>query len=323
MEAQAGKHISRLNSHINNRNKNKKDILIRDIVKNKYLYLMLLPVLVYFIIFHYLPMYGIIIAFKDFRAGLGIIKSPWAGFKHFETFFSSYYCWRIIRNTLLINLYDLIFAFPAPIILAILLNELRSERYKKIVQTVSYLPHFISTVVVVGFVGMFFSQDGIINNFLLSLGMERINFTLEAQWFRPLYIGSGIWQGVGWGSIIYLAAISGVSPQLYESATIDGAGRFGKIIHITIPSIVPTIIILLIFRVGDMMSVGFEKVFLMYNPATYATADVISTFVYRSGFGSAQYSYSTAIGLFNTIINFLLLIFANYTARRISENSLW
>lgn len=318
-----GKQINKLNSDVSDRNKLKRSILFREIFKNKYIYLMLLPVISYFIIFNYLPMYGIIIAFKDFRAGFGIIKSPWVGFKHFETFFGSYYCWRIIRNTFLLNFYDLIFAFPAPIILAVLLNELRSERYKKVVQTVSYLPHFISTVVAVGFVGTFFSQDGIINNLLLTLGFERVNFIFEPQWFRPLYIGSGIWQGIGWGSIIYLAAISGIDPQLYETATIDGAGRFAKIFHITIPSIVPTIIILLIFRVGDMMSVGFEKVFLMYNPATYVTADVISTFVYRSGFGNAQYSYSTAIGLFNTIIDFILLILANYSARKISENSLW
>ncbi len=284
---------------------------------------MLLPVMTYYIVFHYTPMYGIIIAFKDFRAGLGIIKSPWVGFKHFEQFFGSYYCWRIIRNTLLINVYDLIFAFPAPIILALSLNELCSEKYKKVVQTVSYLPHFISTVVVVGFVGTFFRQDGIVNSILSAIGTDKISFTLEPGWFRTLFIGSGIWQGIGWGSIIYLAAISGIDPQLYEAATIDGAGRFRKIIHITIPSIIPTIIILLIFRFGDMMSVGFEKVFLMYNPATYVTADVISTFVYRSGFGNAQYSYSTAISLFNTIIDFVLLVVANYSARKISENSLW
>ena len=301
----------------------KNNLIIKEIFKNKYIYIMLLPVIAYFVIFHYVPMYGIVIAFKDFRAGMGILKSPWAGLKHFRIFFNSYYSWRIIRNTFLLNLYDTIFAFPAPIILAILLNELHSERYKKIVQTVSYLPYFISIVLVVGFIGTFFSQDGIINNTLMELGMHRISFTIQPGWFRPLYIGSGIWQNVGWGSIIYLAAISGIDPQLYESATIDGAGRFKKVIHITIPLLIPTIIILLIFQFGGMMSVGFEKVFLMYNPATYDTADVISTFIYRSAFGNSQYSYSTAIGLFNNIINFVLLVSANYASRKMTENSLW
>jgi len=268
-------------------------------------------------------MYGIVIAFKDFKASRGILGSPWVGFKHFEQFFNSYYFFRLIRNTFLLNLYDLIFGFPAPIILAILFNELRNERFKRFVQSVSYLPHFISIVITVGFIVDFFAQNGIVNNFLGLIGIGPVNFLIEPKWFRPLYIGSGIWQGVGWGSIIYLAAISGIDPQLYEAATIDGAGRFRKIISITIPSIAPTIIILLIFRIGGMMSVGFEKVFLMYNPSTYETADVISTFVYRSGLQGAQYSYAAAIGLFNTMLNFILLTGANYISRATTENSLW
>ena len=314
---QISTNISR-NSHSSNSKR-----LIRDILKNRYIYLMLFPAIAYYVIFHYFPMYGVVIAFKDFRAGLGIMRSPWAGLKHFEQFFSSYYCWRLIRNTILLNIYDLIFAFPAPIILALLLSELRSNKYKRIVQTVSYLPHFISVVVVVGFIGNFFSQNGIINSIIIKFGAGPISFMLESKWFRPIYIGSGIWQDIGWGSIIYLAAISAIDPQLYEAATIDGAGRFRKIVHITIPSILPTVVILLIFRVGGMMSVGFEKVFLMYNPSTYETADVISTFVYRSGFRQAQYSYSAAVGLFNTIVNFILLVIANYTSRALTENSLW
>lgn len=305
------------------RPKNINKDLLKRIYKSRYLYIMLLPTIAFYIIFHYLPMYGIIIAFKDFKASRGILGSPWVGFKHFEQFFSSYYFFRLIRNTFLLNFYGLIFGFPAPIILAILLNELRSEKFKRFVQSVSYLPHFISVVIVVGFIVDFFSQNGIVNNLLSLFGIEPINFLIEPKWFRPLYVGSGIWQGIGWGSIIYLAAISGIDPELYEAAIIDGAGRFRKIISITIPSIAPTIIIQLIFRIGGMMSVGFEKVFLMYNPSTYETADVISTFVYRSGLQSAQYSYAAAIGLFNTIINFILLIGANYISRVTTESSLW
>jgi putative aldouronate transport system permease protein len=297
--------------------------LLNNIYKNRYIYIMLLPVITFYIIFRYIPMYGVIIAFKDFKASRGILGSPWVGFKYFKQFFDSYYFFRLIRNTFLLNLYDLIFGFPAPIILAILLNELRHDKFKRFVQSVSYLPHFISVVITVGFIVDFFAQSGIVNNYLKLIGITPINFLIEPKWFRPLYIGSGIWQGVGWGSIIYLAAISGIDPQLYEAATIDGAGRFRKITSITIPSIIPTIIILLIFRIGGMMSVGFEKVFLMYNPSTYETADVISTFVYRSGLQKAQYSYAAAIGLFNTIINFILVISANYASRVTTENSLW
>lgn len=296
---------------------------MKNIIKSRYLYLMLLPVLAHYIIFNYFPMYGIVIAFKDFRASLGILGSPWAGMKYFNQFFESYYFIRLIKNTFLLNLFDLFWGFPAPIILALLLNELRSDSFKRVVQSISYLPHFISVVITVGFIVDFFAHNGLINNFLNMLGIPTVNFLVEPGWFRTLYIGSGIWQGIGWGSIIYLAAISGIDPQLYEAATIDGAGRFRRIMSITIPSIAPTIIILLIFRIGGMMSVGFEKVFLMYNPSTYETADVISTFVYRSGLQQAQYSYAAAIGLFNTIINFVLVISANYVSRITTENSLW
>lgn len=296
---------------------------LKSIIKNKYIYIMLLPAVIHYIIFSYIPMYGVIIAFKNFKASLGILKSPWAGLKYFRQFFGSYYAWRLIRNTFLINFYDLLFSFPAPIILALFLNELKSERFKRFVQTVSYLPHFISIIVVVGFIRDFFSQNGLINNLFLNFGIEPISFLINPRWFRFIYISSGIWQGVGWGSIIYLAAISNIDIQLYEAAVIDGAGRLRKVISITIPSIAPIVIILLIFRVGGMMSVGFEKVFLLYNPSTYETADVISTFVYRNGLLNAQYSYSSAIGLFNNIINFMLLFAANHLSRIISETSLW
>ncbi|NMA96412.1 MAG: sugar ABC transporter permease [Clostridiales bacterium] len=296
---------------------------MRDIIRNKYIYLMLLPTIIFYIVFHYIPMYGVLIAFKDYKASRGILGSPWAGLKYFKQFFGSYYAWRLIRNTLLISVYQLIFSFPAPILLALLLNELKSEKFKRTVQTVSYLPHFISTVVVVGFIVDFFAQKGLVNTVLASLGVKPISFLMEPKWFRPLYIGSGIWKGIGWNSIIYLAAISGIDPTLYEAATVDGAGRFKQIMNVTIPSIMPTIIILLILQIGNMMSVGYQKIILMYNESIYETADVISTFVYRSGLQKAQYSYAAAIGLFNNIINFALIITANYISRRVSETSLW
>jgi len=293
------------------------------IIKSKYIYLMVLPALVHYIIFHYFPVYGVVIAFKDFKASQGILGSPWVGFIHFNSFFNSYYFWRLIVNTLLLNVYQLIFVFPAPIILALLLNELHSLRFKKFVQTVGYLPHFISIVVVVGFIFDFFSRGGLINNILSVLGIEPVSFLLEPKWFRPLYIGSDIWQGVGWGSIIYLAAIAGIDQEKYEAAIIDGASRFQRVRYITIPSISSTIVILLIFKIGGFLSIGFEKVFLMYNPSTYETADVLSTFVYRRGLEGAQYSYAAAVGLFNSVIGVILITISNYLARRYSETSLW
>ncbi len=301
----------------------KKSDTIKAITKNKYLYIMILPVLLHYIIFKYFPMYGIIIAFKDFKASLGIIGSPWVGFVHFQEFFSSYYFYRLIRNTILLNIYQLIFAFPAPIILALLLNEVHKVKFKKFVQTVSYLPHFISIVVVVGFMVDFFASDGVINNMLFHFGIKNIQFMLEPKWFRTLYVGSDIWQGIGWGSIIYLSAISGIDQEMYEAATIDGATRMQKIWKITIPCIMPTIIILLIFKIGGFLDIGFEKVFLMYKPSTYETADVISTFIYRRGLEGAQYSYAAAVGLFNALIAFIFLASANYISRHFSETSLW
>jgi len=295
----------------------------RDIRRNKLLYLMVLPVIAYYVIFDYGPMYGLQIAFKDYSPGDGIWGSRWIGLANFTEFFQSYYFWRLIRNTLLISVYELIFGFPAPIILALLLNELRKQAFKRIVQTVTYLPHFISVVVVVGMLVDFLARDGVVNQVLGYLGVEARSYLSEPGWFGFLYVSSGIWQQIGWGSIIFLAALSNIDPSLYEAAKVDGAGRWKQMLHITIPGIMPTVIILLILRMGSMMSVGSEKILLMYNPLTYDTADVISTFVYRKGILEASYSYTTAVGLFNAVIAFLLVIISNSISKRVSETKLW
>lgn len=298
-------------------------VIKKDFKKRKMVYLMALPVIAFYIIFQYWPMYGAIIAFENFNPVKGILHSPWVGFQHFQSFFSSYYLWRLLKNTILISVYDLIFGFPAPIILALLLNEIRRSLFKRSIQTITYLPHFVSTVVMCGIILDFLSQNGVINSIILLLGGKPVMFLLAPEWFRTIYVGSGIWQHVGWNSIIYLATLASINPQLYEAAIVDGAGRFKQVVHITIPGIMPTIVILLILAIGSMMDVGFEKVMLLYNPSTYSTADVISTFVYRKGLLESDFSYSSAIGLFNSVINFTLLILANKASRVIQETSLW
>jgi putative aldouronate transport system permease protein len=296
----------------------------KDIIRDRYLLLLMLPVIAYYIIFHYVPMYGVTIAFKNFSAAKGILGSPWAGFKWFEQFFRSIYFSRIVRNTVLINVYGLLWGFPVPIIFALFLNELKDGVFRRSVQTISYLPHFISVVVVVGMIVNFLSPlDGIVNVALKAIGHEAINFMSEAKWFRTIYISSGIWQGFGWNSIIYLAAITSIDPTLYEAAEIDGASRLRKVWHITIPGILPTVIILLILNLGNIMSVGYEKIILMYSPATYETADVISTYVYRRGILNAEYSFGAAVGLFNSVINFLLIILVNRISKKITDIALW
>lgn len=295
----------------------------KDLLLNKYVYLMALPVVVYFVIFHYIPMYGASIAFKQYSPAEGILGSPWVGFIHFKDFFSGFYFWRLVRNTFLINLYGLIFGFPAPIVFALLLNEVKNRRFKKTVQTVTYMPYFVSLVVVAGIVMDFTNTNGFINQIIVWLGGERTNLLARPELFRTIFIGSGIWQGLGFNSIIYLAALSGVDEELYHAATIDGAGRWRQTIHITLPAISSTIIILLILRIGSMMNVGFEKIILLYSPLTFKTADVISSFVYRRGLMHFDYSYGTAIGLFNSIINFTLLALANKLSRVYLEHSLW
>ncbi|WP_214628166.1 ABC transporter permease [Paenibacillus agaridevorans] len=297
--------------------------LLRDLRRNKYIYLMALPVVAYYIIFQYLPIYGIQIAFRDYSPSAGFLNSPFVGLKHFLNFFDSYYFWRLIKNTVMINFYELIFGFPMPILFALLLNEIRRSWFKRTVQTISYLPHFISVVIIAGMITDFVARDGLINQFIMLLGGDAIPFLQKAEWFRTIYVGSGIWQGLGWSTIIYLAAISNIDPTLYEAATVDGAGRFRQALHITIPGIVPIVIIMLILQMGYMMSVGHEKIILLYNPITYETADVISTYVFRKGILEANYSFSTAVSLFNSVINFALLILANNISRRVSETSLW
>ncbi|NGP45558.1 sugar ABC transporter permease [Bacillaceae bacterium SIJ1] len=288
----------------------------RSIWKNWDLYLLLSPVILYFLIFHYFPLYGLQIAFKDYIASQGILGSPWAGFKHFERFFDSYYFWRLIGNTIGIGVYTLAVSFPVPIILALMLNEVRSLKYKKFVQTVVYAPHFLSTVVVVGMLLLFLKEDGMINQIIRLFGGTPVDFISEPAWFKTLYVSSEVWQTMGWSSIIYIAALAAVDPAQHEAAMIDGASRFQRIIHINIPAIMPTIVILFILNAGSVMAVGFEKVFLMQNPLNMATSDVISTFVYRSGILEAQYSFSAAVGLFNSIINFIMLVMVNHIAKK-------
>lgn len=305
---------------------NQKPLLVRlrnDLNRNKYIYLLLLPTIIYFLVFHYYPMYGAQIAFKNFRPGLGIEGSPWVGLKHFISFFNGRYFKRTVLNTLSISLKDLIFGFPAPILLALMINEVQNSHYKKAVQTISYLPHFISQVVICGLLFEFCSYTGLFNSIRQAFGLDPILFLQEPSLFQGIYVASDIWQGIGWGSIIYLSALTSIDQEQYESARLDGAGRLQQIIYITIPNILPTIMIMLILRIGKMMSVGSEKILLLYNPMTYDTADVISTFVYRKGILEASYSFSAAVGLFNSVINFVLLVSVNFLSRRLTESSLW
>ncbi|MDF2959280.1 MAG: binding-protein-dependent transport system inner rane component [Paenibacillus sp.] len=298
--------------------------LLHDYRKHKYLYLMILPVLLYYVLFHYVPMYGALIAFKDYRVAQGFMDSPWVGFKHFQSFFDSYYFTRLLKNTLLLNVYQLLFAFPAPILFALLINEIGGRFFKRMVQTVTYLPHFISLIIVCGMITQFVAREGVITDLLVWFGMERTALLAHPEYFRTVYIVSDIWQSVGWGSIIYLAAITGINPELYEAAKIDGANRWKQTLNITLPGIAPIIIILFILKIGHMLDIGFEKIILLYNPNTYITADVINTFVYRKGLGSSfEFSYATAVGLFQSAVNFILLIMANKISRKLSDSSLW
>jgi putative aldouronate transport system permease protein len=297
--------------------------LKRDFKRNYAIYLLFVPVLAYYIIFHYTPIYGLVLAFKDYLPSKGIFGSAWVGFENFQRFFSSVYFGRTLRNTLLISVYELIFGFPAPILFALLLNEIRGTLFKRAIQTVTYLPHFISTMVISGMILDFCLKNGLINDVIAFFGGTRTDLLMRQEMFRPIYIGSGIWQGIGWGSIVYLAALTSIDQELYEAAYIDGASRFRQAIHITLPCLLPTITILFILKIGGLMSVGFEKVFLLYNPTTYEVADVISTFNYRKGLVEFDYSFSTAVGLFNSIINIFLLVTANTISKKVNETSLW
>ncbi|EMF0384573.1 sugar ABC transporter permease [Enterococcus hirae] len=296
----------------------------KKLYKSRQLYVFVIPALVVVAVFSYGPMYGVIIAFKDYIPSLGIFGSPWVGFKHFQRFFDSYYFWDLIKNTLGISIYSLVVGFPLPIILALALNELKDGKFKKFTQTVTYAPNFISVVVVCGMLIAFLTPStGIINHLLFFLGFERISFMTDPRWFKTIYVLSGVWQGTGWGSVIYLAALSGVDTQLHEAATVDGATRWQRIWYINLPTIIPTMVILLIMNVGSLMSLGYEKILLMQNALNMDSSNVIATFVYKQGLLDAQYSYASAVGLFNAAINAFLLITVNKISRKVSETSLW
>ncbi len=295
----------------------------KDFWRNKSLYLMVLPVIIYFICFHYMPMYGAIIAFKDFKPQLGIMGSPWVGFENFQKFFTNPSFASILWNTLRISLTSLVFGFPAPIILALLINEIRSQKFAKVVQNATYLPHFISLVVICGLIRNFTMDTGIINTILEFFGFERKSLLNYPEYFTSIYVVSDIWQQMGWDSIVYLAALTSVDPQLYESADLDGANGWKKALHITLPGIMPTIATMLILRVGSLLNVGFEKIILLYNNATLNVADVISTYVYRKGLIDLDWSYSAATGLFNSVINFIFLITMNKISTKVNDVGLW
>ena len=297
-----------------------RDVLRRD----KYLVLMIIPAFMLCAVFSYLPMFGIVMSFQDFVPGRGFLGSRWVGLQWFKYFVSSVYFGRLLRNTVLLSVYSLLFGMPMTILFALLLNELRSRTFKRIVQTVTYLPYFISTVIMVSILQMLLSYPrGVVNSALSALGLTEINFFQEAGWFRTLYIGSGIWQGLGWNSILYLAALTSINPDLYEAAYMDGANRLQQMWHISLPGMMNTIVTMLILSLGGIFSVGYEKVYLMYNPVTMDQADVISTYVYRTGLESMRYSYASAIGLFNSVINFAVLLLANTLSRKITEIGLW
>jgi len=292
--------------------------------RDRSLIIMIFPVILYYILFHYKPMYGILIAFKDFSISKGILRSEWAGLKYFIQFFESPFLGRLLRNTFSISIYGLLWGFPAPILFALFLNEMKNGFYKRLVQTASYLPYFISTVVVVGMIFNLLSpQTGIVAKFIKEFGGTPVNYMTSTRYFRTIYIASSIWKGFGIDSIIYLAALSGIEQEQYEAATIDGASRLKQTLHITIPGIMPTMIILLILSLGKLMSVGYEKIILMYSPAIYEVADVISTYTYRKGILETQYSFASAVGFFNSVINFVMLVVFNKISRRVSEISLW
>lgn len=298
--------------------------LWENILRYPVLYLMVLPLLIYYVVFHYFPMYGIVIAFQRFVPARGLMGSKWIGLNNFRDFFTDPYFFRLVRNTFMISLYQLVFGFPVPVLFALLLNEVKSKAFVKGAQTVTYMPHFISAIVVCGILLDFTKSDGLITNLLGSLfGMERMNMLSRKDWFRTIYTSLNIWQEFGWESVIFFAALSGIDPALYEAARVDGAGRFRQAAHVSLPGLLPTIVILLILRMGRMLSVGWEKIILLYNPMTYETADVISTYVYRRGLLQFEYSYGAAVGLFNSLVNCMLLLLANAVSRRVNETSLW
>ena len=298
----------------------------RALIRDRWLYLIMILPCLYYLLFHYYPMYGVTLAFKQYKPKLGIIGSPWAsqhGMKYILQVVGDPYFWTVFKNTIVLNVVNLAITFPAPIILALLLNEVASNRYKRVVQTVTYLPHFLSTVVVVGMMNTMFSSSGIVNELLGKIGLGPFAFLNDAQYFRPMYIGSNIWQNIGWDSIIFLAALSGLDQALYEAARIDGAGRWKQTIHITIPGILPTIVIMLILAMGKIMNVSYQKILLMMTGSNQSVSDVISTYVYRRGITKADFSYATAVGLFQSLVSLVFVTATNWISRRTTETSLW
>ena len=299
--------------------------IARDFSHNKYKYLMILPVLVYLILFCYKPMYGIQIAFKNFKVTRGMAKSPWVGLYWFEHFFNDPYFWRLLRNTFTISGLTILFGFPAPIVLALMLNEVRNSKFKRTVQTITYMPYFISLVVLCSLIKIYCQQYGLVSDIVSFFGGVKQNWLQDPRYFRIIYVISDIWQGIGWNSIIYLAALSGIDQEQYEAARIDGANRFQQMLHITLPGLLPTITILFILRMGSILNVGYEKILLLYQPTTYEVADVFSTYTYRISLGATtpQYSLSTAVSLFNTVVNVVFLLITNFLSGRTTESSLF
>lgn len=297
--------------------------IVIELKKNKYLYILSIPIFLYFILFKYLPMFGLTLAFKDYNIMKGVAASEWVGLKYFKEFFSSVYFTRTLLNTFIISLMDIVVGFPIPIIFALLLNELRGKYFKKFVQTASYLPHFISMVVICGMITDFFSTNGLISTLISKLGGENMNYIGSSSHFRQIFVGTNIWQQLGWNSIIYIAALAGVDRDLYEAAAVDGAGRWRQLIHITLPGIAGTIIIMLIMRLGQVLSVGYEKIILLMTTQTQDVADVIASYTYRAGIIDQRYSYSIAVGMFQSVINVIILLTANTISKKVTETSLF
>lgn len=291
--------------------------------RDRYLYLMMLLPMLYFFIFHYIPMYGILLAFKKFDISLGILGSPWVGLQYFREFFGNEYSWTLVWNTVALRLWHLSIGFPAPIVLALLLNEIRQERFKRLVQSSSYLPHFISLVVVTSMVTSFLATDGPVNQILAAFGMEPVQWMQRPEYFRPIYIFSGIWQDAGWASVIYLAALTGINPDLYEAAVVDGANRFQRLLYVTLPGIAPTVVIMFLLRVGQLLTMDFQRVLLLYTPATYETADILGTYIYRRGILGADFSFATAVSLFQSVVGLVFLLGSNKIAKKLGDTSLW
>ncbi len=294
----------------------------KNIAKHKCLTLMLLPAFIILLLFNIFPMFGVVIAFKNYKFG-SIWAANWVGLKWFVKFFTGPFFYRLFKNTFLLGFYALIINFPATIVLALMLNEIKNQRFKKVIQTVTYLPYFISTVIVVGILKQFLSLDGIVNGMIESFGLGKINFLALPEWYRTIFVGSSMWQGIGWGTIIYLAALSGVDVTLYEAATIDGAGRFKKLLHVTLPAMIPTICITFIMSVGQVLNSDYQKALLLYSPTTFSVADIFGTYTYREGIEYGNYSYTTAVGLFTSVISMIFICAANYVSKKCSDTSLF